>query len=100
MSGSAELQSSIGWRLTGHARDAVKRRGFLLRDVLLAAVAPDLAYSQENHGPGRAIHRRGSLAVAVHVPTRTIITVLLNSPYEWDDETCMARAAGGLLRPS
>ncbi len=92
MSTTRNLTQTRGWRVAGHARTATTRRGFAMQDVLLAAVAPDLTYTQENYGPGRAIHRRGNIAVAVHEPTRTVITVLLNSAEEWDDADC--RAAG------
>lgn len=82
------LGCTVGWRLAEHARAAATRRGFALQDVLLAAAAPDLTYMQENYGAGRAIHRRGAVAVAVHVPTKTVITVLLNSAEEWTDADC------------
>ena len=93
MNGSVGLAATLGWRLTGHARMAASRRGFDVADVLLTAAAPDLTYSQEEHGVGRALHRRGHLAVAVHVPTKTVITVLLNSTEEWDDAACRAASA-------
>ncbi len=83
---------TVGWLAAGHARTAATRRGFAMQDVLLAAAAPELTYSQENCGPVRAIHRRGNIAVAVHTPTRTVIPVLLHSAEEWDDADC--RAAG------
>ncbi len=92
MSTTCNLAQTVGWRVAGHAWAAASRRGFEMQDVLLAAAAPELTYSQEDHGPGRAIHRRGNIAVAVHTPTRTVITVLLNSAEEWDDADC--RAAG------
>lgn len=93
MSIDTGLSQSVGWRLTAHARDAVARRGFCLPEVLLAASAPDLTYSQENYGDGRAIYRRGRVAVAVHAPSKTVVTVLLNSPDEWNDADCRASGA-------
>ncbi len=93
MSTASNRTQTLGWRVTGHARAAATRRGFAMQDVLLAAAAPELTYSQENYGPGRAIHRRANIAVAVHAPTKTVITVLLNSAEEWDDAACRAAAA-------
>ncbi len=88
MSTTINLAQTLGWRVAAHARAAAIRRGFAMQDVLLAATAPELTYSQENYGPGRAMHHRGDLAVAVHSPTRTVITVLLSSAAEWDDADC------------
>jgi hypothetical protein len=93
MSTTCNLTQTVGWRVAGHARAAASRRGFAMQDVLLAAAAPELTYSQEDHGPGRAIHRRGNIAVAVHRPTKTVITVLLNCADEWDDADCRAVGA-------
>lgn len=93
MTTEAGLSDSIGWRVTAHARDAATRRGFSLREVLLAVAAPDLTYPQENYGEGRALYRRGRVAVVVHAPSRTVITVLLNSADEWSDADCRESAA-------
>ncbi len=94
MIGRAQLAPTLGWHLTGHARVAATRRGFAIADVLLAAAAPELTYSQEHYGAGRALHRRGHVAVAVHLPTKAVITVLLNSPEEWDDADCRSSCRG------
>lgn len=93
MNPASDLTQTLGWRVTEHARTAATRRGFAMQDLLLAAAAPELTYSQENYGPGRAIHRRGNIAVAVHAPTKTVITVLLNSAEKWGDADCRAAAA-------
>ncbi len=93
MSPGSQLLRTFGWRVAGHARAAAARRGFAMQEVLLAAAAPELTFSQENYGPGRAILRRGTIAVVVHAPMRTVITVLLNSAEAWDDADCRAAAA-------
>jgi hypothetical protein len=93
MNPASDLTQTLGWRVTEHARTAATRRGFAMQDVLLAAAVPDLTYTQEDYGMGRAVHRRDNIAVAVHAPTRTVITVLLNSIEEWDDADCRATTA-------
>ena len=61
--------------------------------VGLRQLAQPRDLTQAHHGEGRAIQRRGSLAVVVHLPTRAVITVLLASTAPWTDEECRAVAA-------
>jgi hypothetical protein len=79
------LQSSLGWRLSGHARTAARARGFAVADVLLACVDPQQTYPTLNHGPGREVRQRGHIAVAVDPHSKTVITVLLRSQQHWTD---------------
>ena len=88
---SANINGTVGWRITGHARQRARSRGFGLRDVLLTAAGPDLAYEQSNYGPGRWVHQRGDIGAVVHRSTKTVITVLLRSEVQWDDEDARRR---------
>ncbi len=58
-----QLLRTVGWRLSAHARAAAIRRGFPLADVLLAAENPEVAYTQEHRGAGRAVHQRDEIAL-------------------------------------
>ncbi len=92
-----QLLRTVGWRLSGHARAAATRRGFHLADVLLAAANPEVAYTQEHRGAGRAVHQRDDIAVVVDRANRTVITVLLRSQVPWTDVDCVQ---GGLGKSS
>jgi hypothetical protein len=87
------LRDTLGWRMSRHAKEAAASRGFALTDVLLTAVQPDLRYTSEPHGPGREVRICGDLAVVVHAPTLTVITVLWHHEQEWTDEQARARRA-------
>jgi hypothetical protein len=80
-----DLSLTVGWRLTGHARRAALRRGFSVAEILLAASTPHVRYTSYGYGEGREIRQRDDLAVAVHEPSRTIITVLWHRPIPWTD---------------
>ena len=47
---SHTLQSTLGWRLTRHARAAAVSRGFTVEEVLMAAADPDLRYTSYVYG--------------------------------------------------
>lgn len=87
-----DLRTTLGWRLSSHARQAATRRGFAITDVLLAAASPDVRYTSYLYGQDREVRIRGDLAVAVHVPTQTVITVLWHHGTEWTDEQSRCRA--------
>jgi hypothetical protein len=55
-------------------------------DVLLAVADPEVTYNAYDYGPGRFVNQRGHLAVVVAPSTRTVITVLLRSDDDWNDE--------------
>src|SRR4051812_30069677 len=82
---SSDLRVTLGWHLTRHARQAAANRGFGLSETLLTAARPDIRYTSSPYGPGREIRIRGDLAVAVHAPSRTVITVLWHREQEWTD---------------
>lgn len=86
------LHNSIGWRLTHHARVAAAVRKFDIRDVLLAAQAPEEVWAQDYYAPGREMRCRGDVAVVVHVADRVVVTVLWNNEQRWTDEQAATRA--------
>jgi hypothetical protein len=88
----SDLGGTIGWKLTGHARRAAAERGFDLRDVLMAAASPEVRYTAYDYGIDREIRQRGDLAVAVHEPSRTVITVLWRHQERWTDQEARSRA--------
>jgi len=77
---------TLGWHLTHHARCAADRRGYSLVDVLLTVQDPEVTYTQTNYGAGRVMAQRGRLAVAIDLPSRTIVTVLHRVNERWSDE--------------
>lgn len=85
------LRQSLGWRLTTHARAAATVRRFDVRDVLLAAQAPEESWSQDYYAPGREMRCRGDVAVVVHVADRVIVTVLWNNEERWTDTQAATR---------
>jgi hypothetical protein len=54
--------------------------------VLLTVQDPEVTYSQTTYGEGRVMVQRGMLAVAVDLPSRTIVTVLHRLTEHWSDE--------------
>lgn len=79
-----------GWRLSAHAAAVMLRRRFDPADVEQAIEQPWLSYPQRSYGEGRELRRRGKVAVVVHVPSRTVVTVLLGSTGLWTDADCPA----------
>ena len=86
------LRGTLGWRLSSHARAAAARRGFTVADVLVAAASPDVRYTSYQYGEDREVRVAGDIAVAVHAPTQTVITVLWHHGTEWTDEQARSRA--------
>lgn len=68
-------------------------RALDLREVLLTAADPEVSYEQSNNGEGRWTHQRGDIGVAVHLPSKTVITVVLRTEAEWNDGDARARHA-------
>jgi len=90
--GEAEVvRASLGWRLTRHARVAAATRCFDVRQVLLAAQAPEESWGQDYYAPGREMRCRGDVAVVVHVADRVIVTVLWNQEERWTNEQAANR---------
>lgn len=79
------MSESARWHLSYHATQAAAVRGYSREEVLTTAADPEVQYSQENYGAGRAICQRGRLAVAVHAPSKTVITVLHRLVEQWSD---------------
>lgn len=71
------------WTLCSHARKRAAELGFPLIELLRAAADPEQAYEQSRYGPGRWMHQRGDVAVAVNRQTRTVITVVLRRQDNW-----------------
>lgn len=90
--GANELVAAVGWRLSRHARQMAAVRGFPVRDVLLAAADPQIAYSQYDYGPGRWMHQRGDVAVAVDLDSMTVVTVLWRNEDPWTDSQARSRS--------
>lgn len=82
---TSELTGTVGWRLSRHAREMCLARGFPVRDVLLAAAHPQIAYTQDDYGIGRRMHQRGEVAVVVDIDSMTIVTVLWRHVDPWTD---------------
>ncbi len=87
----AALTATVGWRISGHARSKAAARGFEVREILLAAAEPEVAYEQSHYGTGRFMHQRGDAAVAVDVASRTVITVLWRHETHWTDAEAQHR---------
>lgn len=75
-----------GWRFCDHAREKVDARGVDPRAAVAACEAPETMVTAFNYGPDRWKYFRGNLVVIAIPATRTVITVLLRSHDEWDDE--------------
>jgi hypothetical protein len=88
------LRRSVGWRLTSHARARVRERGFSTRDVLVACADPESTYPSIWYGQGRFLYRRGHLSVVVDPASMAVITVLLHSHTEWNDDDARAVSQG------
>jgi hypothetical protein len=83
---SKELQRTLGWRLTGHARAAAAARGFSIAEVLTAAAEPGLRYTSYSYGEGREVRCLGTVCAVVHARTKTVITVLWHHDEAWTDD--------------
>jgi hypothetical protein len=80
------MQSTLGWRLTRHARAAAAARGFGIAEVLMAAAEPDLRYTSYSYGEGREVRCLGTVCAVVHAPSKTVLTVLWRHDEAWTDE--------------
>ena len=89
--GASELAATVGWRLSRHAREKSSARGLPVRDVLLAAAHPQIAYTQDDYGIGRRMHQRGDVAVAVDIDSMTVVTVLWRHVGPWTDDQARRR---------
>lgn len=89
MTGRDALQ---GLRLSGHARDAMRRRDVWPEEVARVLVAPDVVTAD---GAGRRRYVAGDLAVVVADEDSgpLVVTVLLRSRSRWTDEDCRRRSA-------
>jgi hypothetical protein len=86
------IQSTLGWKLTSHARDACSRRGISKAEALMVAYDPEIAYDQTDYGGGRQMRQRGDLAVVTVPGLQLIITVLSRQEQDWaDDEVRQGR---------
>jgi hypothetical protein len=92
---SHTLQSTLGWRLTRHARAAAVSRGFTIAEVLIAAADPDLRYTSYVYGEGREVRCVDDVCAVVHAPSQTVLTVLWHHSEAWTNEQVrQARLAG------
>ncbi len=84
------------WHFSPHAREHIDSRGFdPHRVVATCEGGPQITVTAYNYGPGRVRFVAGDLVViAVPPQTRQVITVLLRSQEQWDDED--ARRASGV----
>ena len=80
-----ELQATLGWKLTRHARTAATSRGFTVAQVLMAATDPDLRYTSFIYGQGREVRCIGDVCAVVHAPSQTVLTVLWHHAEAWTD---------------
>ena len=87
------LAATVGWHLTTHAKHAAGSRGFTAAQALVAATDPDVRHEQHHRGKGRFICQRGEVAVVVHLPSQTILTVLWRHEQPWTDHQALHRDA-------
>jgi hypothetical protein len=86
-------QDLNSWHFSHHARTRVDSRGFAPHEVLLAVTHPEITVTAFNYGPGRVRYVRGDLVVVACPEASEIVTVLLHSQDEWDDND--ARTVNG-----
>jgi len=75
-----------GWRFSCHAREHIDARAFDPHEVVAACVAPEITATAYDYGPGRVRYMRGNLVVIAVPESRQIVTALLRSYDQWDDE--------------
>lgn len=89
-----DLRSTLGWRLSSHARQAARDRGVSVHDVLMVIAAPEITHTAWDYAHGRIVYKRGDLAVVGAPDTRTVITVLWSTDQPWTDEECRRHRLG------
>lgn len=85
MNPAVDLRCTLGWHITGHARNAAANRQVTIRDILEVIAAPEVTYTASHYGDGRYVYQRGIIALAVHQATRAVLTVLWRTSEDWDD---------------
>ena len=75
-----------GWWLSPHARAAVISRGFDPHEVIRVCEDPELSVTGYDYGPDRFRYVRGNLVVIAAPQDRQIITVLLRSYQQWNND--------------
>lgn len=90
-----EVSDELPVHLSKHARDTMQRRGVLFAEILRAVHEPEVTYTSD----GCVVHQRHALAVVV-APNLTaagitesllVVTVLLRSQDQWDDDQARRR---------
>ncbi len=70
--------------ISSHARKRATELGFTLEQVLRCISSWEQSYvCHPRHGPGRRTYQLGKLAVILHEPSNTIVTVLLRQQDRW-----------------
>ena len=68
-----------------HARRRANELGFSTSDLVQCVVDPEQSYcGHPAYGPDRRVYQRGDLAVVVHEPSRTVVTLLLRRLDRWE----------------
>ncbi|UCN13609.1 hypothetical protein LFM56_11905 [Cellulomonas iranensis] len=75
-----------GWRFSPHARASLDARGFDPHQVVATCEAPEITVTAYNYGPGRIRFIARGLVVIAVPGTRQIVTALLRSHEQWDDD--------------
>jgi hypothetical protein len=74
--------TTIGWRLSCHARERMHSRGVSVEQVVAVLTDPDLTYPSA----GEVVHTRGRLAVVTNPTTHTVVTFLLTGAEPWSED--------------
>lgn len=91
MNATVDLRTTLGWRLSSHARTTTRDRAVPIADVLTVIADPEVTYTAYDYGPGRHVYQRGDLAVVVAPDTQEVITVLWRRQEQWTDAEFAAR---------
>lgn len=74
-----------GWWFSPHARAAVVSRGFDPHEVIRTCEEPEISVSGYDYGPDRFRYVRGEMVVIAVPHSRQIVTVLLRSYQQWNN---------------
>jgi|GEM_PF-1935827 len=74
------------WHFTPHARAMVDLRGFDPTAVAATCEHPDKRSPSRRHASPLWLFERGHITVVLEPATRTVVTVLLRSSSEWNDD--------------